>query len=152
MNAKQHRKLNAALLVREVGGVTSLAKLAGTAQSYLSQIIGPKAKREMGDELARRIEYVCGKPHGWMDASHIEETHLEKARQIHAALLGMPTEKLDALVTLLGLGVNPDSLGHVALGPATNPAGAQVRELGVEQIGRSKKPAPSKGRAAGKGR
>lgn len=115
MNAKDYRKLNALLLVKEVGSVSALAKLAGTAQSYLSQIIGLNGKRDMGDDLARRLEYVTKKPHGWMDAPHIEDEKLQKAREVYENLLRLPVAVADALLTLTTLGTKSDSedLGRV---------------------------------------
>lgn len=102
MDAKNYRKLNALLLAKQVGSVSALAALAGSSQSYLSQIIGPNGKREMGDDIARRLEYVMQKEHGWMDAPHIEEVNLQKAKYIYENLLRFDEKQLDALIIVLG--------------------------------------------------
>lgn len=103
MDAKAIRRMNAKLLAEQVGGVTVLAGMAGTSQSYLSQIIGPRPCREVGDSLARKLEQATGRPHGWMDVSHVTEPRLEQARKVYDALLELPPEKLDAIMALLNL-------------------------------------------------
>lgn len=115
MDAKDYRKLNALLLAQEVGSLSALAKLAGTAQSYLSQIIGPKGQRDMGDDLARRLEFVCKKPHGWMDAPHIDDERQQKARAVYESLLRLPDNIVDAFVALAVAGGarSSEDLGRV---------------------------------------
>lgn len=55
------------------GTLESIAEAADTSSVYLSQIrnqvVDRKTKRprEMGSELARRIEVTCGLAEGWMD-------------------------------------------------------------------------------------
>lgn len=142
MNAKDYRKLNALLLVEEVGSVSALAKLAGTAQSYLSQIIGPNGKRDMGDDLARRLEYVTKKAHGWMDAPHIEDEKLAKARTVYENLLRLPVAVTDALLTLTSLGTKTtiDDLGRVDPESfATVQKSDRVTNLGTSKIGPEKR-------------
>lgn len=115
MDVKGIRRANVGLLVQEVGSVTALAKLAGTAQSYLSQIIGPRSHRALGDDLARRLEYVTRKPTGWLDSLHVEDAKLSKCRAIYDVLLALPPEKVDALITLFDLQATPGSLGRINL-------------------------------------
>jgi hypothetical protein len=137
MDSKDYRKLNARLLVEEVGSVSALAKLAGTAQSYLSQIIGLNGKRHMGDDLARRLEYVTKKPHGWMDTPHIEDEKLQKARTVYENLLRLPIEVAQALVTLTSLGTKTgsDDLGRVELEAFTKvPSSERVTNLGTGSL------------------
>jgi len=66
---------NLELLVAEAGSATSLARLANTSESYLSQIRNrhktPKGTpRGVGDSLAAKLEEALGKPNGWMDEPH----------------------------------------------------------------------------------
>jgi hypothetical protein len=75
MDIHDIRYENLTLLVKEFGTQTRLAELAGTDQSYLSQIITrrpmPSGKtRQVGHELARALERAAGKPAGWMDRPH----------------------------------------------------------------------------------
>lgn len=139
MNSKDYRKLNTLMLIKEVGSVSALAALAGSSQSYLSQIVGPNAKREMGDDIARRLEYVCKKPHGWIDEIHIEESKLAKAREIYEVLLRFDEKQLDALVTLLGFSqANSERLGSVKIEDSISFRKTRTTDLGTEKIGRSK--------------
>lgn len=72
---EQVRLSNLETLVAEAGSAASLARIARTSESYLSQIRNrlPTAKgtpRSVGDELAAKLEEATGKPHGWMDEPH----------------------------------------------------------------------------------
>lgn len=107
MDAKSIRRMNARLLAEEVGGVTTLAGMAGTSQSYLSQIIGPKPSREVGELLARKLEQATGRPYGWLDESHVTDARRAKARQVYDALLELPDEKIDGIMALLNLAATP---------------------------------------------
>lgn len=148
MNAKDYRRMNAQLLAREVGSVSSLARLAGTAQSYLSQIIGPRGKRDMGDDLARRLEYVTGKPHGWIDQPHIEDATINKARAIYEHLLTYSKDKLDAITLLLGIvDADTDTLGNIDIQGAAKVAKSdRVTDLGREQIAQRNKTSHTSGK------
>lgn len=49
--------------------------MADTAPNYLSEILNRSPSRtgkprDMGSDLARKIEHGCGKPRGWMDQDH----------------------------------------------------------------------------------
>lgn len=103
MDAKQIRRMNLRVLAEEVGGVTTLAGMTGTSQSYLSQIIGPTPSREVGEQLARKVEQATGRPYGWMDVSHVTDSRRQNARKVYDALLDLPEEKVDAILALLNL-------------------------------------------------
>lgn len=64
------RKLNLLLLIDEVGKKSDLAKIADTDPAYISQILSKKNPRNIGDDLARKLEKGCRKPRGWMDTYH----------------------------------------------------------------------------------
>jgi phage repressor protein C with HTH and peptisase S24 domain len=66
MDVKQIRKFHLAGLVDEYSGV-DVADKAGTAEAYLSQILGPSGKANVGDNLARRLEAAYGLERGEMD-------------------------------------------------------------------------------------
>lgn len=66
MDVKQIRKFHLAGLVDEHSGV-DVAEKAGTAEAYLSQILGPSGKANVGDNLARRLEAAYGLERGEMD-------------------------------------------------------------------------------------
>ena len=68
------RRAKLELLIGEHGTLEAVAALAGSSSVYLSQIrngaLDQKTgrSRQMGSAIARRIEFGCNKPAGWMDA------------------------------------------------------------------------------------
>ena len=151
MNSKDYRKLNTLLLAKEVGSISALASLAGSSQSYLSQIIGAGGKRDMGDELARRLEYVCNRPHGWLDEPHIEQSKLAKARELYEIMLRFDEPQLDALATVLGFSQqDSERLGKIALeGEPVVTHDRRVTDLGKDANSKNNK-VPAKGKTARK--
>lgn len=84
---EQVRLNNLEILIAETGSAAKVAQLAGTSESYLSQVrrMMPTQKgtpRGLGDELAARLEKGLGKPPGWMDEPHDDETVLTDSRQL----------------------------------------------------------------------
>lgn len=67
MDVKQIRKTNILKLYEQHGGPAGLARKVGTSESYLSQITSDKGTRNIGDQLARKIEKALALPRGWMD-------------------------------------------------------------------------------------
>ncbi len=110
MDSRQIRRLNVRQLAEEVGGVTALAGMTGTSQSYLSQIIGPHPSREVGEVLARRVEQATGRPHGWLDQSHVTDEKLTKARRVYDTLLQLPDAKIEAVMQLLDLALGSQQI------------------------------------------
>ncbi len=72
MDSKTIRRANLDVLKKQFGTWAALAQLAGCSPNYLSQIKG--GTREVGDELARRLESGAKKPRGWMDVRHDQST------------------------------------------------------------------------------
>lgn len=75
MNRKDARLRNLQRLVDEYKTIAAVASASGTSEKYLGQLLnGSTLKsgkpRQIGDDLAQRLEDGCGKPHGWMDADH----------------------------------------------------------------------------------
>jgi hypothetical protein len=66
------RKENLLTLIAETGKKSKLADLADTNAAYISQLLSknPKKIRNIGDDLARKLESACGKTRGWMDTDH----------------------------------------------------------------------------------
>jgi hypothetical protein len=59
------RRENLSRLISEFEGVKPLAARAGTPDTHLYAI--QAGSRDLGDELASKLEAATGKPHGWMD-------------------------------------------------------------------------------------
>ena len=72
---EQVRLNNLEMLIAEAGSATKVAQLAGTSESYLSQVrrkmlTQSGTPRGLGNELAAKLEKGLGKPEGWMDEPH----------------------------------------------------------------------------------
>lgn len=74
MDIKEIRRINLRyqqqLAVRKGLSKSVFAEQVGTSASTLSQILGDKAVRNLGDELARKIEISLKLPRGWLDQIH----------------------------------------------------------------------------------
>lgn len=82
----QTRLDNLEILIAEAGSALALAQRAGTSGSYLSQVRRqlPTAKgtpRNVGDDLAGKLELAMGKPEGWMDQPHADLLAMIKGGQ-----------------------------------------------------------------------
>ena len=61
-------RANLAMLTREVGAATRLARMMTFSASYMSLILS--GRRDFSAEFARGVEAVTGLPEGWMDVPH----------------------------------------------------------------------------------
>lgn len=48
----------------------SFAEALGISAPQLSQLLGEKSVRNVGDKMARKIEFALGFPNGWLDSMH----------------------------------------------------------------------------------
>ena len=67
MDIRAIRRHNLSRLIREAGGQRALAATSGVSAGYLSQVLSIRVNRNVGHNLARRLESGMGKPYGWMD-------------------------------------------------------------------------------------
>lgn len=67
MTSSEIRRSNLHLLVDEFGRKPLIARIPKMTESYLSQLLGEKKPKPMGDKVARKIEAHTGKPWGWLD-------------------------------------------------------------------------------------
>ncbi len=67
MDSKSIRRLNLLILESEHGKLATIERKTGgiVTASYLSQI--KNGSRNMGDDVARKLESSLGLEHGWMD-------------------------------------------------------------------------------------
>lgn len=70
MDSKSIRYQNTRLLVKSVGGVSNFAEKIGKGQSQTSQFAGTNPIKGIGNKVAREIEEIFDKPHGWLDVPH----------------------------------------------------------------------------------
>jgi hypothetical protein len=70
------RLTNLLALIKEAGTQNALAERAETTPIYLSQVVNriqdhkSGRPRELGTDMARRLEKAMGKPENWMDHDH----------------------------------------------------------------------------------
>lgn len=112
MTAEEARLQNLKALVAEFGSIVSVANKADTAAPYLSQIINRVPSRtgkprDVGPDLARKLEEGCGKPTGWMDADHsannlptADAQFINEVRQ-DVAQYDVPEHVKQAILTLI---------------------------------------------------
>lgn len=75
MTREDLRRTNLRKIVAEFGTAIALAEVANTNEKYISQILSGQPlpsgnARNLGHQLARRIEKAVGKEAGWMDYDH----------------------------------------------------------------------------------
>jgi SOS-response transcriptional repressor LexA len=77
LNVQDLRRANAARLLHEKwGGVKAvMAADLGVQGSYVTRMLKPGAVggREIGNDMARRIEVSAGKPENWLDQNHNQD-------------------------------------------------------------------------------
>ena len=73
---KEIRRKNLRAIALRCGGLTVLAKRINRAQPQLSHSIGANPVRGIGSQLARHIEQVFDKPHGWLDQKNFNADEL----------------------------------------------------------------------------
>jgi len=120
---------NLEILIAEAGSATRLAQLAGTSESYISQVrrkmrTAKGTPRGIGDELSSRLEKGTGKPQGWMDEPHELETRISTARR--AVRVGNRVKMSgNAALSVRGHAHDELGLGHHAEGilASSKPAG-----------------------------
>lgn len=68
------------LMESKRGEAARIARLASVEPNYLSRI--KAGKKNLGEELARRIERVLELENGWMDQSHSGEIHKQAGKEV----------------------------------------------------------------------
>lgn len=86
MDIKETRYKNTRILIlknlRASGAIKDFAERIGVKPGYASGIASPnpeKAKRAIGDNMARRIENAFGMSKGWLDSNNHSETKVSRA-------------------------------------------------------------------------
>lgn len=72
-------RANLALLTREVGAATRLARMMTFSASYMKLILS--GQRDFSGEFVRGVEAVTGLPEGWMDVPHRTDEVPSTARE-----------------------------------------------------------------------
>lgn len=64
------RLANARALAAEAGSQDRFGERLGMSKAQVSQIIGRRPIRQIGDDVADRIEAAFKRPHNWLDTCH----------------------------------------------------------------------------------
>ena len=114
VNISDIRKLNLSKLIEEAGSATRLAKKAGTAPAYISQIMTGAPQKSgkayvVGDKVARRLERAMNKPDGWMDREHLSADNDETpgATALASMLSSLGDKEFYALALEISLKLAP---------------------------------------------
>ena len=105
MDSKQIRKIRLRQLIarEKAKGKPQVwvAEKVGTNPAYLSQILG-KEEREVGDELARKIEKAFKLRHGWMDSLGNEGSEVSsEVMQLALMIDSLPEAQREAIKATL---------------------------------------------------
>lgn len=73
MDTREIRRNNLRELAEKYGGQKALADAADLAPNQLNHIIGPNPIRNVGEQLARKIESQLGLNKGYLDSIHSKE-------------------------------------------------------------------------------
>lgn len=138
-------RANLAMLTREVGAVTRLARMMTFSESYMKLIVS--GRRDFSAEFVRGVEAVTGLPEGWMDERHEAAEVPQEARAAiaeeapHARFRGTahPVRKAPVLRAepIFGQrpGSRPDGSGAAQAGAAKRPAGTRkIRDLAAQDV------------------
>lgn len=110
MDPRTIRKDNLLALAAKYGGATALATKIGVTKSWMSQLIGKKAARPIGDQAARNIEEKLGLAKGWLDSTHkaskiSQETLMESVEIVTTICreegISLPPEKFSRIVAVV---------------------------------------------------
>lgn len=137
------RRANLAQLVAEEGGVTKFALVVETPKTHISAML--KGSRNVGDELATKIEQKLEKPHGWMDENHSAQGAQETPLRPDATPVTILEEYLQSINPLL-LPSARDIL-HKMIDGAIQPDDA-FHDLGILQMMTKTHEAPQHGTSA----
>ncbi|MFZ6726177.1 hypothetical protein ACO0K2_11850 [Undibacterium sp. MH2W] len=77
------RRLNTRRLASEAGGPANFARKVGFTDSRVSQLIGDKFSRNIGDKAAKMIEDAYGLTHGWLDIDHEKRKSAQEDKTGH---------------------------------------------------------------------
>lgn len=77
MDIYEIRKTN---LLRLIGTQRkgACAEKWGMSPAHLSQILSERTNKNLGDDVARRIEIAEGRPRGWLDNVNFEDFHIQE--------------------------------------------------------------------------
>lgn len=104
MDSKSIRYANTRILVDQVGGITNFALKIKKSQSQTSQFAGENPIKGIGNKVAREIESVFGKPHGWLDT----------VQQVNTEKLGKLKQNLHTLNISIDVDVSKDKNQWIA--------------------------------------
>ncbi len=137
-------RANLALLTREVGAATRLARMMTFSASYMKLILS--GQRDFSGEFVRGVEAVTGLPEGWMDVPHGADEVPDVAREAignetpHARFRGTahPMRKPPVLRAEPIFGQKPAQRGDeraAAAQPQARMAGLRrIRDLAVQDV------------------
>lgn len=123
MTREEIRRENARRLAEKAGGKAEFARILSMEPSQVSQIIGPKPSKNIGNSIAKRIESAFDKAAGYLDSLHTDDESERYPRAPALTLADEDSPFFDAPSFRPGMGV------RVSEGPATVPIRAVKLKL-----------------------
>lgn len=107
----------------------SCAERWGMAPAHLSQILSDKTAKNLGDDVARRIEEIEGLPRGWFDSIHPGEAPIQESEPTESKLSA--TDLVKQMLAKSGKGI-PEETRLRLLSAAQEPEASNL--LGADFI------------------
>jgi hypothetical protein len=125
------RRANARTIATRVG-VDELRRRLGCSRQRLHALIGVKAVKNIGSDLARTIERIAHYPHNWLDNQHSED--ISDFEQLISYAETLPPDRFARLVQMI----------HLALqGRLEMPAAKLSNEQAESNHGNNPAPTPT---------
>lgn len=101
MENKEIRRANLVMLAGQHGTVQALADKTNIDASHLRNVINRRDGRNLGDELAKRIEDQLGKPRGWMDVLHETDANISSWDVMLGVLQNLQEDRKPAVLSAI---------------------------------------------------
>jgi phage repressor protein C with HTH and peptisase S24 domain len=115
MDTNSIRRENLRALAARYDTQAEFAAACGTAPSVISLIVSPNPKRNLGHQLARKIESAQGLPMGWLDSAHAKSPSETVDLSILPAALAQKITSYRAVVEIERFDIS------ASMGPGTEP-------------------------------
>jgi phage repressor protein C with HTH and peptisase S24 domain len=78
MTREETRRENARKLADRCNSKAEFARMVQMEPSQVSQLIGPKPSKNIGNSIARRIEQAFQLPESWLDVEHVDKPRIDQ--------------------------------------------------------------------------
>ena len=127
------------MLVSRYKNLSAFADAIGRTHSNVSRFLGKNPTRGIGNKIAREIENVCDKPHGWLDTYHEAINERDESKECHFEKLS-PIEDQQAVLSSKAIPAMQTSYAYwTRITELEQQAAALLAEAENEQVKMEKK-------------